>query len=172
MDNKSNKEQRQSRRKQYPTAKFKSWKRGHQANPAASNPNIKYHQFTLLLTQGQQSALETINATPSDTSILCVTEKDLAPHLRVEQMDLVISSPVTLNQAHPATVEFPQVYALSAINCDTEQLAEYRQLLASSEGHLWEQAGTKGFASFAMVVLVMYFDTIFIKSLRNNFKFS
>jgi hypothetical protein len=146
MNNKSNIEQRQSQRKPCPTAKFKSWKLGHQANAAASNPNINYHPFTLLLTQGQQSALGAINATPTDTSILWVTETDLAPLLRVEQTDQMTLSPVTLNQPPQAAAEFPQAYALSAINCDTGQLAEYRQLLASSEGHLWEQAGTKEFA--------------------------
>jgi hypothetical protein len=138
MKNKSNSEQRQSQRNPCPTAKFKSWKLGHQANASDSNPNINYHQFTLLLTRGQKSALETINATPTDTSILWVTEKDLAPLLIVEQNDLITSSPVTLNQPTQAALELPQAYVLSAINCDTGQLAEYRQLLTSSEGHLWE----------------------------------
>lgn len=45
--------------------------------------------------------------------------------------------------------ECPKHFSFAAINVDTGKLAEYRQLLKSSQGHLWEQGACEEFARLA-----------------------
>jgi hypothetical protein len=128
---------RQSHRQPCPTPKFKTWKMQQQANLAVTHPPRTSHQFALNLTEEQSAALAAIGADLTNDPVLRVGQEDIAPLLRVHAGDS--------HELQP-TFQTPPAYALSAIHCDTGQAAEYRQLLKSSEGHLWEQAGTKEFA--------------------------
>jgi hypothetical protein len=134
---------RQSQRRPCPTPKFRTWRLQHQANIAVIEPKLPHHQFVLNLSDKQTSALATIGANLTNDSVLRVAQEDIAPLLRVPT-DVIQQAPYDF-QLHD-NYKSPKAYALSAINCDTGQAAEYRQLLNSSEGHLWEQAGTKEFA--------------------------